>query len=348
MDKSGSTFTEDLQSFEFPLAELHAHLTAAIHPALYWKIAHNQGFKLPKQHYNDFYKHIALSVEKKTTMKEYFDTVYHPLLNKLSSGTFAVEEAVYEILSGAYRVNNITVIELRTNPMKHNFNGEVDLDNVIMAMLRGMERALLEYSELSAGIIFCLDRQFTYKNNEIIVDKAIKYRKRGVVAIDFANYDTGKFKFKDYVKLVDKARDAGLKITTHTGETNDTNDMWDAINYANPLRIGHGIKAAYDKALMKEISKRGIVLEVCPISNISTTAVKDVEELKFILRTFINNNVKFCINSDWPEIIKEAHLRRQLQFLRDQNILSDEEIAQCTKISFESTFIPGKGLAAYL
>lgn len=344
-----TSFTTKPDSFPaYPLAELHAHLGSSINPAIYWQIAHAQGFKLPKKDYREFINHIVLSPDKKTTLKKYLDDIYHPLLDKLSSGTYAVEKAIYEILSGAYRSNNITLLEIRTNPMKHNHEGQEDLDHIIMAMLRGMERALLEYDKLSAGLMFCLAREFNYEKNQIIVAKAIKYRRRGVVGIDFAGPPDKNFHFKDYKKLIHRAKKAGLKITTHSGEVKDANDVWEAIEHINPSRIGHGILSAYDKKLMKELAKRNIVLEVCPLSNIVTQAVKNVEELKFILRTFVENKVKFCINSDWPETIKSAHLWQQFEFLRKNNILTDDELKTCNRIAFKSSFVPGKGLKPYL
>jgi len=330
------------------LAELHAHLSSSINPAIYWQIAHAQGFKLPKKDYKEFIDYIMLSPRKTTTLKEYMDKIYHPLLDKLSSGTYAVEKATYEILSGAYRSNSITLLELRNNPMKHNHEGQEDLDHIIMAMLRGMERALLEYEKLSAGLIFCLAREFNYEKNEIIIEKAIKYRRRGIVGIDFAGPPDKNFHFRDYKKLVQRAKKAGLKITSHSGEIKDANDMWEALEYINPTRIGHGILAAYDKKLMKELVKRDIVLEVCPVSNVVTRAVKNTEELKFILRTFVENKVKFCINSDWPETIESGHLWQQFEFLRKNNILNEEELKECNQTAFKNTFVPGRGLSAYL
>lgn len=259
-----------------------------------------------------------------------------------------MEEGIYEAISGAYRSSGISLIEIRTNPMKHNHEGQEDLDHIIMAMLSGMERSLLEYPKVSAGIIFCLDRQFSYERNSIIVEKAIKYRKRGIIAIDFANYDTGVFHFKDYKMLIDKARTEGLKIVAHSGETEDTNDMWETLEFANPNRIGHGIKAAYDKRLMKELAKREIVLEICPLSNIATNAVKNIDELRFIIRTFKENKVKFCINTDWPEIIENAKLAEQFDFLSKHKILTSEELRECNNTAFASSFIPGRNLSPYL
>jgi len=321
------------------LADLHAHIAPSIPPSVYWHIAQSEGYKLSKRDYHEFVNFIVLSPKRKSTLKEYLDNVYHPILDKLSSGSIALEKGVYETMSGAYRSNNIRLLELRGNPMKHNRDGEVDLDHAIMAMLRGMERALLEYPKLRAGLIFCLDRQFSVEKNSIIVEKAIKYHSRGVIGIDFSNYNVGNFYFKDYVGILNKARRAGLKITAHSGETVDTNDLWDCVTYARPNRIGHGIKAAYDVKLMNILHKKDIVLEVCPLSNLMTKAVRDNEELRFILQTFFKNGVKFTINTDWPEMIENAHLIKQFEYLEKNNILTTAQLKQTIKWSLQYTFI---------
>ncbi len=334
---------------DFPLAELHAHLGTSISPATLWQIAHDLGFKLPKSDYNEFAKYIMLSAERRMTLEDYFEKIYHPLLDGLSSGTHAVEQATYHGMIGAYRSQGITLLELRNNPMKHNANARLDLDYIIMAMLRGMERALLEYKQLRAGLIFCMGRDLGFKENSIIIDKAIKYKSRGVVGIDVAGPPAADFHFKDYEPLFKKAREAGLHITVHTGEWQGAEDMWEALKYAEPERFGHGIYAAYDRELMKEIVKRGIVLEVCPMSNIATKAVKDADEMKHILRTLVDNKVKFCINTDWPEVIEGCHLRQQLAMLRDTGMLTEQEIIECNKTAFEASFVPKTGgLEAYL
>jgi len=333
---------EEQQNLLNNLAELHAHIGSSIAPHVYWHIANSEGYKLPKRDYHEFVNHIVLSKDRKMTLKEYLDDIYHPILDKLSSGTLALEKAVYESLGGAYRSNSIKLYELRGNPMKHNKEGEVDLDHAIMAMLRGMERALLEYPKLRAGLIFCLDRQFSFEQNKIIVEKAIKYRHRGVIAIDFSNYNKKGFHFKDYVELVTRARENGLNVTAHSGETDDTNDMWELIEYINPDRIGHGIKAAYDKKLMAELAKRGTFLEVCPLSNLLTKAVKDDREMHFILNTLYDSGIKFSINTDWPETLENGHLRKQHEYVLEKKMLTFEQVKQTIAWGFEATFIPMK------
>jgi adenosine deaminase len=330
------------------LVELHAHLGSSISPAVLWSIAHMNGIKLSTKDFWDFSNKIVLSFKKRTTLKAYLDTIYHPILDPLSSGTFAVEKAVHETLAGAYRNNNIIIHELRFNPMKHNAGGVQDLDHIIIAALRGMERAFLEYPTIQAGLIFCMDRQFTKKQNEVIAEKAIKYRNRGVVGVDFANYNKDGFKFSEYTTLIKRCKKNGLGTTVHTGETADTNDMRDAIKYLHPDRIGHGIRAAYDQDLLRLLVQDKIVLEICPLSNLVTKAVKTIDELRFIIRAFIKNNVLFTINTDWPETIENAHLIKQYEFLLKEKILSEQELTNTIKTGKKATFTKKGGLNAYL
>ncbi|HSX34061.1 MAG TPA: adenosine deaminase [Candidatus Saccharimonadales bacterium] len=334
---------------DFPMAELHAHLGASISPTVLWQLAHESGVKLPKKTFKEFKQYITLSPQRRLKLDTYFKQIYHPLLDPLSSGSHALEQATYHTMAGAYRENGITLMELRNNPMRHNQSGHYDLDHIIMAMLRGMERALLECSGLSAGLIFCLGRQFTLEQNAVIVDKAIKYRRRGVVGIDVADVQAPGFSFKDHAPMFEKARKAGLHITVHSGEVANANDMWQALEYIQPERIGHGILAAYDEPLMKELAKRGTVLEICPFSNVATKAVKDWDEMGHILRTFIKHKVRFCINTDWPELIEGCRLRHQFKFLLENGVLSERELRSANRTAFEASFIPKPGgLDAYL
>ncbi|MBL8121809.1 adenosine deaminase [Candidatus Saccharibacteria bacterium] len=331
----------------YPLAELHAHLGTSVAPPILWQIAHDRGIKLPKSEYHEFRDYITLSPERPMPLNDYFSQVYHNILDPLSSGTWAVESAVYNTMSGAYR-NGIELIELRTNPMKHNFNNEVDLDHLIMAMLRGMERALLEHSKLSAGIIFCIAREFDVERNKIIIEKAIKYHKRGVVAIDIAGPGTPGFDITAYKDVFENARAAGLGITVHSGEALDANDMWEALENLRPSRIGHGILASRDPALMDELVTRGVVLEICPLSNLATAALANEEALRATLRTLVDHGVKFCINTDWPEVIEDGHLQKQYRMLLEKGMLTDAELRTSARTAFEASFIPGPGLSAYL
>src|SRR4029078_12079782 len=126
--------------------------------------------------------------------------------------------SVYEVIGGAYRKNNVTTMELRFNPMKRNRGGEQDLDHIIAAAVRGMDKAGLEYP-VKPGLIFCRDRPFPYELNEIIADKAIVWRDRGVVGIDIAGPESATFRVADYRRLFRRGRQFGLCPHAHTGDS---------------------------------------------------------------------------------------------------------------------------------
>src|SRR5438445_974457 len=166
------------------LTDLHIHVGGAVAPHVLWAIAHDSGFKLPVKSYWDFCDLVYADPAKVTSLGDYLD-ILHQWTEKIQSSPAAIERSVYEIIGKEFRSSNVSLIELRFNPMKRNLGGERDLDHIIHAALRGMERACLEYST-RAGLVFCLAREFDYDLNEIIVRKAEKYVGRGVIGIDVA------------------------------------------------------------------------------------------------------------------------------------------------------------------
>lgn len=317
------------------LAELHFHLGSSLDPHILWSIAHEQGIKLPTKDYWEFYDMVTLN-KQHTTWEDYHKHFYWT--EKIQSSPRAMERTVYEALSGSYRVNNTTVSEPSFNPMFRNRGGEQDLDQIILAALHGMELALSEFPKITAGLILFLDRRLPYKQNEIIVQKAIKYRNRGVVGIDIAGPNGKDFTYDDYVELYHKAREAGLKTTVHTGEDGSPEEMDHVISILPLDRINHGIKAAFSRELMRKVVKKNLTLCLCPTSNLSVGFIKDIKQLKEVIQTLWHNEVKFCINTDNPCMLR-TNLKKEIQLLIDNNILTDKQIDQTVQWAKEASFI---------
>ena len=81
--------------------------------------------------------------------------------------------------------------------------------------------------------------------------------------------DENSGKLADFRWAFDCAREAGLRLTAHAGEWNGPGEVRDAITDLGVERIGHGVRAIEDLALVDELAERGTVLEVCPGSNIA-------------------------------------------------------------------------------
>lgn len=316
------------------LAELHVHLGSIGDPAVMWDIAHASGLRLPVKDYWDFRK--LITVEEKTTFEKYLKIFDWTEL--IQSSPMAIERIVYEAIGGAYRTNNITTLELRYNPMKRNRGGEQDLDHVIMASLRGLDRASLAFPQVKAGLIFMLDRSFNFVMNKIILEKAIHYNVRGVVGVDIGGSCNKNFSYQKYRDLIKKAKKEGLGITIHAGEKGSVEEMWKMVGNLGPQRIGHGIKAAWDLKLMRKLVREKIILEICPTSNLKTQVVKDLKELRFILQTFLKNKVQFTINTDGPTMLG-TNLRKEYRLLYQNKILSKENLLWTNKVAHKASFI---------
>jgi len=319
-------------------AELHTHLGAAVDPPILWSIAHRQGIKLPTKNYWDFEDMITIDPNEKNRNVGELDKNFYHWTELIQSSPEAVEESVKSIIGGGYRKNNLVLQELRFNPMKRNRGGERDLDHIIMSAIWGLDKALLEYPHVKAGIILMMGRTLTLKQNEIILHKAIKYKNEGVIGIDIADPQVKSFSMKEHARLFQKAKAAGLGLTIHTGEEGDLEEMRYVVKEIKPHRIGHGVMAARDPQLMREIAKNKIVLEICPTSNLRNSVVKNVGELKKIIRDLKKHKVRFTINTDGPEMYR-TNIHKEQEFLIKNKILSPKEVAQCTKWAFEASFI---------
>src|SRR5918912_3837731 len=201
------------------LAELHTHLGGSVSSDIMWSIAHEQGIALPVKDYWEFDELVTVSDPAGVDNLDALDRIYH-WTELIQSSPLAVERSVHGAIGGAYRSQRITTFELRFNPMKRNRGGERDLDHIILAAARGLDRASLEYPQVRAGLILMMDRTFTPEQNMIVVEKAIRWAPRGIVGVDIAGPRPGhgRYDYRRLAPIFEEARAAGLGITIHVGE----------------------------------------------------------------------------------------------------------------------------------
>ena len=321
-----------------PRAELHTHLGGAVDPPILWSIAHRQGIRLPTKDYWEFEAMVTMNAQERNAGLNQMNERFYRWTELIQSSPEAIQDCVHSVIGGGYRKCNLVLQELRFNPMFRNRRGERDLDHIINAALWGLERALLEYPKVKAGLILMMDRRLTVRQNEIIVEKAIRYHGKGIVGVDLAGPDRGTFSMKKVAPLFHRAKLAGLGVTVHCGETGDLEEMRYVVREIRPHRIGHGIAAARDPKLMDELVKAGVTLEVCPTSNLKNMMVKDAQQLTKVIRKLAGHGVPMTINTDGPELY-DTNVYKEQQFLLKLGAMTRQEIAQCNKQAFSASFI---------
>jgi adenosine deaminase len=332
------------------LAELHTHLGGSVASDLLWSLAHEQGIALPVKDYWEFDRLVTVSDPRGVDSLEALDQIYH-WTELIQSSPIAVERSVHATIGGAYRSQGITTLEVRFNPMKRNRGGERDLDHIILAAIRGLDRASLEYPQVRAGLILMMDRTFSAELNAIIVDKAIRWASRGIVGVDIAGprVDGARYDYRQVVPMVEEARAAGLGVTIHVGEEGGgvgREEIGEVVEVLRPDRIGHGILAAGDVELMSALRDAEIVLEICPTSNLLTKALSGEDAVRETLRAFVDHGVQFTIATDGPEMMR-THLRDELDLLLRIGALDEEELAEANRRGHDASFVRGMRVSAH-
>jgi adenosine deaminase len=329
------------------LAELHTHLGASVATEILWSLAHEQGIALPVKDYWEFDRLVTIADPRRVDSLDALDQIYH-WTELIQSSPLAVERSVHAAIGGAYRSQGITTLELRFNPMKRNRGGERDLDHIILAAIRGLDRAQIEYPQVRAGLILMMDRTFSYQLNSIIVEKAIRWAPRGIVGIDIAGPRPAgeRYSYRELAPLIEEAREAGLGITIHVGEEGEERgvaEIGEVIESLHPDRIGHGILAARDEGLMAALREQEIVLEICPTSNLLTKALPDEAAVRDTFRALVNNGVPFTIATDGPEMMR-THLRDEFELLKRIGAVDEATLGESNARGHQASFVRGEAV----
>ncbi len=168
------------------------------------------------------------------------------------------------------------------------------------------------------------------------LDMALNQRPAGLVSFGLGGPEVGVPR-PQFARHFAAARAAGLHSVPHAGESTGPQTIWDAITDLGAIRIGHGISAAADPALMTYLADRGIVLEVCPTSNVRTRSVSSLQEHP--LPTLVAAGVPVTINSDDPPMFATT-LCREYQVAADLLGLGQDGLADLAVAAVSASFAP--------
>ena len=139
--------------------------------------------------------------------------------------------------------------------------------------------------------VFDAVRQFGAPAAMEVAKLAAECVRDGVVAFGIGG-DELALPARDFEAVYEFIRRAGLAPLIHAGEIGDARAVRDAIEYLGVARIGHGIAAMHDRALMEELAERRIPLEICPTSNLRTGALA-----RQLGRPDVSSRTTRCANS---------------------------------------------------
>ncbi len=227
--------------------------------------------------------------------------------------------------------DGVQYAEVRFAPLLHTTQG-LRCEEVVESVLAGIRSAQSEGCATKAQLILCAMRHHTPQQNEVVLQTALTFRGSGVCAIDLAG-DEAAYPLYAHAALFRAAHKENLPFTIHAGECGSVDNVRCAVELG-AARLGHGIALMQDAALMKEVARRGIGVEMCPTSNLQTAAISDWAS--YPLMQFLRAGIKVCVNTD-NRTVSATTLTQELELV--QRTWTQEHVIEIlTQNAFDLAF----------
>ena len=326
----GSMKNFDPRYNDLSKTEIHIHLEGSIRTQTIIDIAREHNLSLPTYDAAEMDQHVKVydQLRDLRTVLEAF-AIFQ---NSITSPQ-VVERIAWELFEDAAR-QNVRLFEVRFSP-DWAFHGHgLDWDECLDALLRAKERAEREF-DMAIGYIAITSRSMGPESCIKTVDWAIRQREH-ILGVDLADAED-MYPIQDFAAPILKAREAGLKVTVHSGEDTPASSVVETIRTVHPERIGHGIHIIEDMKAVELVIEQGITLEVNPWSNYLTNSVRTIEEHP--LKKLFDLGVKVTVNSDDPEVL-ETNLNNEYRIAHEVLGMSMADIQTCNIYACAASFLP--------
>ena len=229
--------------------------------------------------------------------------------------------------------DRICYVEVRFAPLL-SVNESLDCRAVIESVIKGLEQGK-EETGIEYGVIVCSMRHMPEEDNLRMLKTAREYLGVGVCAADLAGNEAA-YPMSGFMDLFLEVKKWGMPFTIHAGECQSAENIKDAIT-CGARRIGHGIAMSGHPDVIRLCREKRIGIELCPISNMQTKAVRDMSQ--YPIREFLENNLLVTINTD-NRTVSDTSIGKELQFLQEGFQISDEDIILMMRNAAEAAFAP--------
>jgi len=276
-----------------PLTDLHRHLDGNIRAQTILDLGRQYNLSLPANSIDALIPHVQV-VDTAPDLVSFLSKLDWGV--KVLATLDACRRVAWENIEDAAR-NGLHYVELRFSPGYMAMTHNLPVAGVVEAVIEGVREGCRDFG-VEARLIGIMSRTFGEAACLAELEALLAHRDQ-ITALDLAGDELG-FPGSLFLNHFNRARDAGWHITVHAGEAAGPESIWQAIRELGAERIGHGVKAIEDPALMDFLVEQGIGIESCLTSNIQTSTVPSLD--KHPLIKFLDHGVLATLNTDDPAV----------------------------------------------
>ncbi len=312
-----------------PKAHLHLHLTGGMRPATLAELAAEQGRSLPAGLVDPGGARVDVTVRPGWVR---FQRLYDAARDVLV-GPVEVSRVVREIVEDQAAAG-AGWLELQVDPTTYapRLGGLQAAVELVLDGLRTASRA----TGVETALVVGADRTRHPWDAEALARLARRFAGRGVTGFGLSNDET-RGPAGEFAKAFRIARDAGLVAVPHAGELRGPRSVREAVETLGAARLGHGVRAVEDPAVLELLAERQVVCEVCPASNVALGVLPDLAAVPVArLRAA---GVPVSLGADDPLLFRSDLLEQYETARRDMG-LSDEALADLALCSVTGSTAP--------
>ncbi|AYY13152.1 adenosine deaminase [Actinobacteria bacterium YIM 96077] len=253
--------------------ELHCHLDGSVRPGTVAELAAQQGTPLARP-----VDELVVAPAECGSLTTYLGYI-EPVLDVLQTPD-ALHRAARELVHD-WHADGVGYGEVRFAPQLHGRHG-MSMDEAVDAVVAGLAAGRAETGAgadagagVRTGLLLCCLRHQSPDISERVVDTALRHRDV-VSGVDLAGDES--HSGQPHREAFAAAHAGGLGVTIHAGEAAGPASVWEALDVLGAARIGHGVRAVQERALLDRLRSDGVSLEMCPVSNVQTGAVASLAD----------------------------------------------------------------------
>ncbi|UGY93088.1 adenosine deaminase [Streptomyces gobiensis] len=312
-----------------PKAHLHLHFTGSMRSSTLLELADKYGVHLPEALSSGEPPKLRATDERGWFRFQRLYDMARSCLRKPEDIQRLVRETAEEDLRDGSRW-----LEIQVDPTSYapRLGGLIPALEVI---LDAVDRARRD-TGLEIRVLVAANRMKHPLDARTLARLAVRYQDRGIVGFGLSNDERRGFA-RDFDRAFTIARNGGLLAAPHGGELSGPASVRDCLDDLRAGRVGHGVRAAEDPALLARLADSGVTCEVCPASNVALGVYEKPEDVP--LRKLWDAGVPMALGADDP-LLFGSRLAAQYEIAREHHDFTDTELAELARQSVRATRAP--------